>query len=189
MSKIFDAQTKELLDLVSAELKKKREFSPPAWATYVKTGVNKERPPVSRDWWYVRTASVLRKVAILGPIGVNKLRVKYGGKKRRGHQPSEFRLASGNILRKILQQLEKAGYIKQVQIGVHKGRKLTPQGESFLDKLASTISKNTKKPVKESSDAIVQEETAGDDAKKQKKPRKKKVEQKAEEKTEEVKTN
>ncbi|MBS3136926.1 30S ribosomal protein S19e [Candidatus Woesearchaeota archaeon] len=180
MSKIFDAQTKELLDLISVELKKKREFVPPEWAVYVKTGVNKERPPVSRDWWYVRAASVLRKVAILGPIGVNKLRVKYGGKKRRGHQPSEFRRASGNILRKILQQLEKAGYIKQVQIGVHKGRKITPLGQSFLDKIASTISKNTKKSVSNEANAGSDASTA-DDNKKQKKPRKKKVEQKPEE--------
>ena len=174
MSKIYDAPTQDLLKLMSQELKKKKEFIAPEWAPFVKTGASKERPPVDTEWWHIRVASVLRKVSLLGPIGVSKLRVKYGGKKRRGHQPSEFRRGSGNIIRKVLQQLEKAGYIKQVQIGVHKGRKVTPQGQSFMDKIAATISKNTKKPV-----AAPVEETSDQSAeeKKVKKPRKKKTEE------------
>ncbi len=176
MAKMYDAPTDQLLILISNELKKKREFAPPAWAAIVKTGVSKERPPADKDWWYMRVSSVLRKVALLGPIGVSKLRVKYGGKKRRGHQPAEFRRGSGNIIRKVLQQLEKAGYIKQVQIGVHKGRKLTPLGESFIDKIAMTISKNSKKPVKATEESAAEDGMESDADKKQKKAKKKKEE-------------
>ena len=88
------------------------------------------------DWWYTRTASLLRKIAVRGPLGTEKLRTIYGGKKRRGHQPAEFRQAGGSAIRKALQQLEKAGYVKYKDKGIKKGRIITPQGMSFLDKVA-----------------------------------------------------
>ena len=90
---------------MAEEFKKGGKNTPPSWHSFVKTGAGKERPPVSNDWWYIRTASVLRRVALLGPIGVSKLRVHYGNNKNRGHKPEKFYRGSGNILRKILQQL------------------------------------------------------------------------------------
>ena len=41
-----------------------------------------------------------------GPIGVSKLRTKYGGKKNRGHKPEHFYKGSGSVARKVLQQFE-----------------------------------------------------------------------------------
>jgi small subunit ribosomal protein S19e len=58
-----------------------------------------------------------------------------------GYKPSRFVKGSGNIARKSLQQLEKAGLIKQVQRGVHKGRVVTPVGQKLLDSIATQISK------------------------------------------------
>jgi len=133
---IFNENPSKLINKAAEELKKIEVIKAPVWAKYVKTGRSKERPPEETDWWYKRTASVLRKVYVLGPIGTSKLRVKYGSRKNRGYQPEKFFKASGNILRKVLQQLEKAGFIKQVEKGVHKGRIITPKGKSFLDKLA-----------------------------------------------------
>src|SRR3989338_6048677 len=109
------------------------------WAHFVKTGVHKERAPTNDKWWFVRAASVLRSIYKLGPVGVSKLTKKYGGRKRRGHQPPEFRPASGNILRKILQQLEKETLVKQNAKGVHKGRIVTTKGKSFLDTIAGQV--------------------------------------------------
>jgi DNA-binding PadR family transcriptional regulator len=64
-------------------------------------------------------------------------------------KPERFCKASGNIIRKILQQLEKAGFVKQEQRGKHKGRATTEKGKSFLDKVAAQIVKgNVKKEVK-----------------------------------------
>jgi small subunit ribosomal protein S19e len=143
MKRIYNAQKQELIPKLTEELKKIKELSAPAWSEFVKTGANKARPPVNSDWWYTRSASVLVRISELGPIGVSKLRVKYGGKKRRGHQPPEFRMASGNILRKILQQLEKAGLAKQVVISGHKGRIVTPKGVSLIN----TAAKNTDKKI------------------------------------------
>src|SRR3989338_6928994 len=136
MAGIYDVNAQELVEKTAQELKNVPEISPPEWAVFVKTGRHKERPPIQADWWYYRAAAVLRAVAKLGPVGTEKLRTKYGGKKNRGHKPERFYKASGSVIRNILQQLEKSGLIKQTEKTSHKGRVLTPQGTSFLDKLA-----------------------------------------------------
>ena len=141
MATIFDVPVNELLEEVAKELKNVPEIQAPEWALYVKTGVHKERPPQQPDWWHMRCAAVLRSVRLLGPVGVAKLRVKYGGRKNRGHKPDAFRKGSGNILRKVLQQLENAGLVKQAEVGVYKGRVATPKGISLLDKTAGKIYK------------------------------------------------
>jgi len=153
MKWVSQTDKSELIVQIAKELKKNKQVSPPEWASFVKTGAHKERPPVDRDWWYMRTASVLVKVMTAGPIGVSKLRTKYGGKKRRGHKPAEFRKGSGSIQRKILQQLENAGLVKQQQKGVHKGRILTPQGHSLLNSTAKRMVKpSAKKKAKPATD-------------------------------------
>lgn len=139
MASIYDVSPNELIERAAVELAKMPEIAPPEWAKFVKTGHFRQRPPVREDWWYVRSAAVLRSICKLGPIGVAKLRTKYGGKKGRGHKTEKFCRGSGNILRKILQQLETARLVKQATIGVHKGRVITPQGRSLLDKLATEI--------------------------------------------------
>ncbi len=128
-----DIKPQELINKAAIELKKTKEVQMPEWAKFVKTGVHKERPPVENDWWQQRAASILRRIALLGPIGVSKLRKKYGGRQDRGTKPERFRLAGGKIIRVILQQLRKEGLIKQIEKGVHKGNVITPKGQKFLD--------------------------------------------------------
>ncbi|MBW3015734.1 30S ribosomal protein S19e [Candidatus Woesearchaeota archaeon] len=135
----------ELIEKVAEELKKMPEMQPPEWATFVKTGRHKERPPFERDWWFTRAAAILRKVAKLGPIGVSKLRTEYGGRKNRGHKPDKTYKGSGNIIRKILQKLELIEFIRQTDVNGRKGRVLTPKGQSFIDKLTIQIQKGKKK--------------------------------------------
>lgn len=144
MATIYDVDPTKLIEQAAKELKKIAEIKPPVWACYVKTGRHKERPPVKPDWWYIRSASVLRKVYKLGPIGVSKLRGHYGGKPNRGFKPEHFYKGSGNITRKILQQLEKAGFLAKETKKVHKGRTITPKGKSFLDKIATRMLKGRK---------------------------------------------
>ena len=140
----YDADQQELIEKLAQELKKIKEIEPPAWAIFVKTGTHKERPPAKEDWWYVRAASVLRKVGKLGPIGVEKLRIEYGGKKRRGYASETVKKSGGSIIRKILQQLEKAELIKKSDKSIHKGRILTKKGRSFIDKIANSMIKQSK---------------------------------------------
>lgn len=141
MANIFDVPVDKLLSQVKEDLKKQDKIQPPSWAAFCKTGAHAERPPMEADWWHMRAASVLRKLHVLGPIGVSKLRRFYGGRPNRGHQPAHHTKGSGNIVRKVLQQLDAAGLTRQVDVQGHKGRILTPQGKSLLDKAATAVQK------------------------------------------------
>ena len=145
---MYDVGAQELILKTAEELKKIPQIKAPAWAPFVKTGMSRERPPINSDWWYMRTASLLRIVYRQGPIGVSKLRSKYGGKQNRGTKKEHFYKGSGNILRKALQQLEKAGFVKFAEKGIHKGRIATPKGKSFLDKIAAQIAGLPKHEIK-----------------------------------------
>ena len=145
MATKHDVPHNVLIEKVAEELKNVEAIQPPAWAKFVKTGSFKERVPQNPDWWYMRAASVLRKLSLKGPIGVSKLRVNYGGRKNRGVRPEQFRKASGNIIRKVLQQLEKAGLAQQKTVGKHYGRVATAKGHSVLDKTAHALAKVLKK--------------------------------------------
>ncbi len=135
MTTVFDVPAEVLIDTVAEEFKNNDKINPPAWADFVKTGVHKERKPENPDWWYIRTASIFRRVYMDGPVGVMSLRTFYGGKKDRGVRPESFRKSSGAIIRGALQQLEDAGFVEKVE----GGRVVTPAGRSYLDKIAGKI--------------------------------------------------
>ena len=133
----------EVIKALSKELK--QAIHKPEWAEFVKTGVSKEKPPVDPDWWFTRAASMVLKIDALGPVGVSKLRTKYGGRKNRGVAPDHFAKGSGKIIRTILQQLEKEGLVKHDTKGNHKGRVLTPKAKSLVVKLSKGSAKPAQK--------------------------------------------
>ena len=138
MATVYDVEPNKLIEELAKKLSALENMKSPEWAAFVKTGMSKDRVPAREDWWYVRAASILRSIyRSKGPIGVQKLRIKYGSKKNRGHKPGKFYKASGKIIRLIIQQLEKEELVKQTEVGVHKGRILTGKGKSLLDKTAS----------------------------------------------------
>lgn len=122
--------------VLSASEELKGTITMPEWAQFVKTGSHRETLPKNPNWWYIRAASILRVIGQEGPVGVGKLRVRYGGRKNRGVRPDRFGQAGGKVIRTMLQQLEAAELIKQDQVGAHKGRVLTPKGVSLLAKAA-----------------------------------------------------
>jgi small subunit ribosomal protein S19e len=128
----------KLIMKVSEKLKKDENIKPPEWSRFVKTGLSSERPPIQEDWWFIRSASILRKIYINGPVGAQRLRTSFGGRRRRGHKPAHHAKAGGKIIRTILQQLEKAGYVKTVE-KPRKGRKITPRGQRLLDRTKREI--------------------------------------------------
>ena len=150
MTTVHDAPVDQLIAAVASDLKDNIKTEKPAWAEHVKTGTSRERQPEDTNWWWIRSASVLRRVYLNGPIGVQRLRSAYGSKKRRGVEPGEFRRASGKILRTILQQLDKAEFTKKSLTSrgladksqVIAGREITPKGMAYLDKIASSLVKN-----------------------------------------------
>jgi len=139
MTTVYDVPADLLINQVAKDLNENNDkISSPEWTSLVKTGVHKERKPENVDWWYVRCASILRRIYIDGPVGINSLRTFYGGKKDRGVTPETFRKGSGAIVRGALHQLEDAGYIQKVDAE----RIVTPEGKSFLDKTSGDIIKD-----------------------------------------------
>jgi small subunit ribosomal protein S19e len=138
-SKFIDKLAKYLRENVD-------EIQPLPWATFAKTGTHVEKQPQSSNWWYTRSASILRKVYIHGPIGLENFRADYGGRKNRGSKPNRATKAGGSDIRKVLQQLEAAGLI---QISRPKGRIMTPKGRKLLQEVAGDLSKEIVKTVPE----------------------------------------
>lgn len=139
MTTVFDVPSKELIDEIAKKLENDNVISLPEANSFSRTGVNKENPPENKNWWYVRCASILRKIYISNGIGIEHLRAEYGGKRNRGVKPYKARSGGGSIIRRAVQQLEKAGYVTRIK---GKGRVLTPKGRSFLDNTSHDVMKN-----------------------------------------------
>jgi len=149
---VYDVSPSDLINALKEELKKNEKMKAPDWSIFAKSGSHKERPPQQPDFWYIRGASILRKVYTKGPIGVSRLRTEYGGKKNRGTKPERHRKASGSIVRELLQQLEASGYIQKGK----KGRTVTPAGQKFLDNLSFKLVKAPKfSPEQKKKQAVV----------------------------------
>lgn len=136
MTTVYDVPAAALLDRLAQQLRSEGKVAPPEWAPFVRTGVHTEKAPVQRDWWYLRVASVLRKVYILAPVGTSRLSAEFGGARDDGSAPYHPRKGSRNIVRTALQQLEEAGY---VAIKEKRGRVVTPAGQKLLDRLAYEV--------------------------------------------------
>lgn len=136
----LDVPPAQFLEALAERLKKSPRFKPDPKLVFLKTGAHKQRAPQDPDWWYLRCASLLRRLYIDAPVGVGKLRTYYGGRKRRGMEPAKFAKAGGWIIRKALQKLEQEGLV-----GKHpRGRVLTPKGRSLLDRVAYELYKSLK---------------------------------------------
>lgn len=149
--------------------------TPPTWSKYVKTGHGKQRPPVREDWWYIRAASVLLSVQKLGPVGVSKLSVKYGNRKNKGYKPEKEARGSRNLLRKMLQNLETNGLIKQSQKDVHKGRIITVKGIKLISEAVKEAKLEQPKIHEPRKEKLIDKETTHETAQvtEKKKPKKK----------------
>ena len=72
---IFEKEPQKFVQNLADALKKNPEFEVPEWATFVKSGVSKQRPPENPNFWHLRAASILRQMYIKGVVGVNRLRI------------------------------------------------------------------------------------------------------------------
>ncbi len=139
MATAYDVPANELINKTSEKLKEEvEEVKEPDWAEFVKTSPSNERPPTQQNWWYIRSAALLRKVYTKEPIGVERLRKLYGGRERKGSSPEKATKGSGKIIRNALQQLEEAGFVEKTP----QGRKISSEGKGLLDSLATEIKNN-----------------------------------------------
>jgi small subunit ribosomal protein S19e len=142
MTTVYDVPSKELIDEIAKKLENDSNISLPEENKYSKTGVTRENPPEAENWWYIRCASILRKVYMNDGIGIENLRAEYGGKRDLGSHPYKAKAGSGSITRRAIQQLEKAGYVSKIR---GKGRIITPKGRSFLDNVSRDVLNKVKK--------------------------------------------
>ncbi len=139
---IYVVEPEALIKVMAEKLKEFPEIKPPEGSQFWKTAFFKELAPIDgENFWYIRTASLLRKVKKFGPIGVNKLRKKYGGRNRNGSGLNHSAKGSGKIIRVALQQLEKAKLLVKKE---KEGRIVSPEGISLLERTAYSILRKTK---------------------------------------------
>jgi len=139
MTQPTDVPASRLLPIVAAELKNRQAVQPPEWAAFVRTGVHTQQAPTQPDWWYLRSASVLRKVYLKGHTGVTRLADEYGGKRDRGSAPYHARSGSRSVIREIVQQLEKSGLLEGKKA---RGRRISPEGMRLLATASRTVLKS-----------------------------------------------
>lgn len=139
MVTLYDVPAEDLIEAVADELAE--ELEPPDWDAVAKAGHDREFAPEQTDFWYRRAASVLRTVAIDGPVGVERLSTRYGGA---AEGSNRYRVApvhrtdgSGNIIRTILQQLEEADLLERPPDG--EGRVVSGDGRQLLDDIAGDV--------------------------------------------------
>merc|ERR1711916_19247 len=131
---VKDVSAEAFIKTYAAHLKRSGELNLPAWVDIVKTAHFKELAPYDEDWFYIRTASIARKVYLRKNIGVGSFRRLYGGAINRGHCPSRFAKASGHIPRAALKELQR---LKIVEVDEKNGgRRITNKGQRDLDRIA-----------------------------------------------------
>jgi small subunit ribosomal protein S19e len=135
MTTVYDVKASDLVNAAASRLKDM--IKKPEYLNYVKSGADKERPPLDRDFWYIRNASILRQIYINGPMGVSRLRTRYGGRKQHVIHAHHHRKAGGSIISDSFRELEGIKFIKKTK----EGRVITPVGRSFLDKISTDIAK------------------------------------------------
>ena len=145
MVTLYDVPAEELVEELADRLED--DLEQPDWMTFAKTGESKELPPEQEDFWQRRAGSILRKVAVDGPVGVERLSTEYGSSKEgtvRWKVASDRRSdGSKNIIRTILQQLEDAGYVEDTN---GDGRTVTAEGTSLLDDTAGDVMERLDRP-------------------------------------------
>ena len=150
MVNVHDVPSQKLLEALTEQLKGDASLQPPEWSKFAKTGSHAERPPAQPDWWYVRAASIMRKLYLHAPLGLGDFERSYGGAKAVAYFPKHHRDAGGSATRNIIKQLEKAGLVDKAKTpkGRVLGRTLTSKGTKMLDKISrqlfSELSKENK---------------------------------------------
>ena len=142
---VKDVDQDKIVQGVALFLKKSGKLKVPDNMDIVKTSKSKELSPYNNDWFYIRCASILRRMYHRGPIGVGGVKKIFGSRKRNGGCPSHFCRADGAVSRRAVQALEN---IKLVEKHAEGGRKLSAQGQRDLDRIASQIVSSTRAAAK-----------------------------------------
>jgi small subunit ribosomal protein S19e len=126
---------RSIADPVAPNVSKTPQMEVPTWVDTVKTASYKELAPYDPDWFYIRAASMARKLYVSGNMGVGAFRKNYGGAKNNGTCRHHHGIGSGSVARAVLKQLESVGVVEKAA----KGRRITPSGQRDLDRIAGRV--------------------------------------------------
>merc|ERR1719348_148120 len=147
---MFDTPSNKLISEIATYLEQNDKLTLPKYVDIMKTSSGKENSPQQKNWYYTRTASILRKIAINTEsdldysvderkpkmhkaftqeknLTVTKLSSMYGCKKNRGCRPGKKVRSYRSLIVMILKDLEKLNYINN-----EKNLTLTNDGQSFI---------------------------------------------------------
>eukprot|EP00584_Thalassiosira_punctigera_P001221 CAMPEP_0172544578 /NCGR_PEP_ID=MMETSP1067-20121228/14696_1 /TAXON_ID=265564 ORGANISM="Thalassiosira punctigera, Strain Tpunct2005C2" /NCGR_SAMPLE_ID=MMETSP1067 /ASSEMBLY_ACC=CAM_ASM_000444 /LENGTH=149 /DNA_ID=CAMNT_0013331161 /DNA_START=133 /DNA_END=582 /DNA_ORIENTATION=+ len=133
---VRDVPAKAFIAAYAEHLKNSDKFELPVWADLVKTSVANELAPYGDDWYYIRAASIARKVYLSPGVGVGQLRKWYGGNDKRGTRTEHFRKANAGVIRTVLIQLEEMKVTEKCDGG---GRRMSRVGQQDLDRIAGSV--------------------------------------------------
>lgn len=91
----------------------------------------KELPPLDPDWYFVRSASIARRIYLNGGIGVGALAHWYGDAKSTKSRPEHHHPAARGLIRHILKNLQDNGLVEEIP--KKGGRRVTSEGQKELD--------------------------------------------------------
>jgi len=137
MANVLDVDGSMLIRKASEKLKSEGVVAP-GYVTFVKSGPSRERVPSDPDFYFVRCASLLRQVYLNGPIGISRMRTKYGTRKLHTIHRHHHKRAGGSVIKDAFDSLEKLKLVKTTP----KGRIITSTGKSFLDKVSNELIKS-----------------------------------------------
>lgn len=108
---VKDVPADKFIAQLAAHLKKKMDV--PQWADLVKTAPYKEMCPQDPDWFFIRAASLARRIYIRGGNGVGAFTKVYGGRASHGVRNADFGRAARGCIRHALTQLKKLKIIDE----------------------------------------------------------------------------
>jgi hypothetical protein len=85
---------------------------------------------------YLKAASILQKLYTHGTVSMKQFRYAYQRDRRKHIEPCHTDLASGKIIRYILQQFQDMGLVRQDEFGE---RSLSAKGRSYMDGAAGKV--------------------------------------------------
>ncbi|NXL26298.1 RS19 protein, partial [Setophaga kirtlandii] len=128
---VKDVNQQEFVRALAAFLKKSGKLKVPDWADTVKLAKHKELAPYDENWFYTRAGEPQTGTGTGGPEPPGENRARTG---TRGDPITWGSLTCPGVAPQVLEGLK---VVEKDQDG---GRKLTPQGQRDLDRIAGQVS-------------------------------------------------
>ncbi|KCZ81505.1 hypothetical protein H312_01083 [Anncaliia algerae PRA339] len=128
---VHKLKASEFNSKVSQYLKKQNLITVPINYDVIKTSHGKQRAPQDPDWYYIRSAAVLRHLALSEEgLTVRYFAKKFGCSKNRGTRPSKHVNSYFSIIKNIFNAFEELQWIDN-----NNKRNLTQKGKEELKKI------------------------------------------------------